>query len=584
MKLEKILPRALGESSSDCASIFTSLVMAAHFERTRARALGWRGVRPSASEHPSWTCRVAGSDHVFGIRFDGEETDFSLSAPCLRGFFSLYVFPQAESPLLDIFPLEALRVALSSAYPDAVREFCGDRPELGSFHLGQLRLDVSFAGDALALTVKAPARHRVLAADGIPADGGWLVKPGAPECDVPAFRLFLRLFAVLAGTAEQQLGEKAVISRGMASAPRLCFHSNGRMEECPDEQETLLSLTAAFGPSLALSSETLRPLRSLPARYRPKEPAQRARPVLHVLTGFLGAGKTTFLRRWLDFLHGRERYTGVIQNEFGKVELDAALIKGDTIVEALDEGCVCCSLADSLRPGLERIIAAMPAEQFILETSGVANPANIMDALNDLRDIVTPGLVIAVADALDLCGPEQTENASRPEEAGIRRAQIKKADVVILNKSDMVSKAALKALTARLRTVNRKALLLPARYGNIPFAELDAWIDAHEEKRLPSHAPQLMHISEQGLTHAKEGYMAQTLEFENPVSLDELEALLHDAGPGLCRAKGIISIKDKGVCIVQYAAGRLEITPAFDESPIGLALIGADLHVREIAG
>lgn len=73
MKLEHILPRALGDSHSDCASIFTSLVMGAHFERSRARSLGWRGVRPSASEHPAWTCRVAGSGLVFGIRFDGEE-------------------------------------------------------------------------------------------------------------------------------------------------------------------------------------------------------------------------------------------------------------------------------------------------------------------------------------------------------------------------------------------------------------------------------------------------------------------------------------------------------------------------------
>ena len=71
MKLETILPRALGDSGSDCASIFTSLVMAAHFERTRARALGWRGVRPCASSHPAWTCGVAGSQHVFGLRFDG---------------------------------------------------------------------------------------------------------------------------------------------------------------------------------------------------------------------------------------------------------------------------------------------------------------------------------------------------------------------------------------------------------------------------------------------------------------------------------------------------------------------------------
>lgn len=593
MKLEHILPRALGDSNSDCASIFTSLVMGAHFERSRARSLGWRGVRPSASEHPAWTCRAAGSDLVFGIRFDGEEScgaasparypgQITSSRPCLRGYFSLYAFPPAESPLLDVFPLAALQHALSPGYEDAIREFSGGEPAFQAFRMGQLRLDASFAGDALALTLEAPARHRVLAADGIASDAcpgapekDWLVAPGAPECDVPAFRLFMRLFAVLAATAEQRLGEKAAVSRGLSSVPRMRFHRDGRMEECPEEKEFLMNCTASFGPSLALAGEALTPLRSLPARYRKEEPERRSRPVLHVLTGFLGAGKTTFLRRWLDFLHGRERYTGVIQNEFGKVALDAALMKGDTVVEALDEGCVCCSLADSLRPGLERIIAAMPAEQFVLETTGLANPANVMEALNGLRDLVAPGLVITVADALDLCGNSGlSSDGSGPENAGIRRAQIQKADVIIVNKSDMLSPAELDALISRLRARNGKALVLPAQYGNIPFAELDAWIDAHSETRLPSHIPQILPLGQRDVTHAEEGYSARIVTFEEPVSQDGLERLLRRAGRGLCRAKGIIPIKEKGICIVQYAAARLEITPAPGEIPAGLTLIG----------
>lgn len=595
MKLEHILPRALGDSHSDCASIFTSLVMGAHFERSRARSLGWRGVRPSASEHPAWTCRVAGSGLVFGIRFDGEErcvaashavspdSNQAASAPhCLRGYFSLYAFPPADSPLLDSFPLAALQRALSPGYEDAIREFSGGEPAFQAFRMGQLRLDASFAGDALALTLEAPARHRVLAADGIAADARadapetvWLVAPGAPECDVPAFRLFMRLFAVLAATAEQRLDEKAAVSRGLSSMPRMCFHRDGRMENCPEEKEFLMNCTASFGPSLAPAGEALTPLRSLPARYRTEEPERRFLPVLHVLTGFLGAGKTTFLRRWLDFLHGRERYTGVIQNEFGKVALDAALMKGDTVVEALDEGCVCCSLADSLRPGLERIIAAMPAEQFVLETTGLANPANVMEALNGLRDLVAPGLVITVADALDLRGDTGlSPGAPGPENAGIRRAQIRKADVIIVNKSDMVSPAELEALISRLRALNGKALVLPARYGNIPFAELDAWLDAHSEARLPSHVPHILPMGQRDVTHAEEGYSARIVTFEEPVSLETLKRLI--ARPGLCRAKGIIPIEGKGICIVQYAAARLEITPAPGEMPAGLTLIGTN--------
>lgn len=579
MHLHTLLPRPLGGSDSDCASLFTSLIMAAHLERSRARSLGWRGVRPSASQHPAWTCRVAGCDHVFGIRFDGEEQSPAASPVQVRGSFGLFVFPQAESPLLDIFPLAALRVALSPAYGDAIRNFSGNEPELAPFCLGALRLDAAFAGDALAFTLEAPARRRVLAADGIAAEDGWLVAPGAPECDIPAFSLFLRLFAVLVGTAEMELGEKAVVSRGATSTPRLSFHSDGTMEECSGERETILNLTAAFGPSQALEGEALHPLHVVPARYR-QEQDDHPRPVLHVLTGFLGAGKTTFLRRWLDFLHGRERYTGVIQNEFGNVELDATLMKDDTIVEALDEGCVCCSLADSLRPGLERIIAAMPAEQFVLETTGLANPANIMDALGDLRDIVTPGLVITVADALDLCGARQEEHASRPENEGIRNAQLRKADVIILNKSDMVPRDVLDGMMNRLHAVNSKALLLPADHGNIPFAQLDAWIDAFRESRLPSHAPQLMRMGQKAVTHAEEGYQARAVSFDAPVSRAGLEALLRDAGPGLCRAKGILTIEGEGVCIVQYAAGQLELTPAPDAIPTDLVLIGAGMEPR----
>ncbi len=578
MKLHDILPRDLGDSDSDCASIFTSLVMAAHFERTRARALGWRGVRPCASSHPAWTCRVAGAESVFGIRFDGETRDDAPGhAPCLRGYFSLYVFPPSESPLLDAFPLDALRFALSPRYENAVREFTGTEQELLPFLLGSLRIDASFEGDALAFTLEAPARHRVLAADGIPAEHGWLVAPDEPECDIPAFSLFLRLFAVLTCTAEQQTGEEASLSRGMNAVPRLIFHADGTMEESTKEKEFLLNMTASFGPKLTMEGEALHGLHFVPAKHRPEELEQLERPVLHVLTGFLGAGKTTFLRRWLDFLHGRERYTGVIQNEFGKVELDAALMKNDTLVEALDEGCVCCSLADSLRPGLERIIAAMPAEQFVLETTGLANPDNIMEALTGLRDLVVPGLVITVADALDLCG--RAHEQGHPEESGIRRAQLQKADVIILNKSETVSSEALSELTGRLHALNGRALILPAHYGNIPFAELDAWIDAHGQTRLPSHTPRLMSMGAHIVTHADEGYEARALEFEKPVSVTDLENILHEAGPGLCRAKGIISIEGQGVCIVQYAAGRLEITPAPEETPLDLVLIGTGLAI-----
>lgn len=578
MRLEKILPRSLGDSDSDCASIFTSLIMAAHFERSRARALGWRGLRPCASSHPAWTCRVAGSDHVFGIRFDGEQREnVPGTEGSLCGYFSLYVFPSAESPLLDKFPLSALRFALLPEYDSAIRNFSGNEPDLQPFLLGEMRINAALAGNALSLTLEAPARHRIICECGLRTQDGWLIEPGAPECDVPAFSLFLRLFAVIAATAEQQLGEKASVYRGMRAIPRLFFRADGSLAQCAQEKETLLSLCASFG-SLPQTLPMLSPMHCLPARHKPKAMEQHIRPVLHVLTGFLGAGKTTFLRRWLDFLHGRERFTGVIQNEFGKVELDATLMKGDTLVEALDEGCVCCSLADSLRPGLERIISAMPAEQFVLETTGLANPANIMEELGNLRDLVTPGLVITVADALDLC-KRHGENIGMGD-TGIRIAQIQNADVIILNKCDAVDAHVLEKLSHHLQSLNAKALILQARFGNIPFGELDAWIDAHAKTRLPSHTPRLMRMGERAAAH-EEGYEAKTIRFLRPLSVWELEDFLRSAGSGLLRAKGIIDMEGEGPCVVQYSSDQLNITPAPNELPIDLVLIGIGLHIAD---
>ena len=143
----------------------------------------------------------------------------------------------------------------------------------------------------------------------------------------------------------------------------------------------------------------------------------------------------------------------------------------------------------------------------------------------------------------------------------------------------MISSEALEALAGRLRALNDKALILPAHYGSIPFAELDAWIDAHGKTRLPSHAPRLARIGERAVTHADEGFEARALTFEGPVSAEDLEAVLRDAGPGLCRAKGIISIAGQGACVVQYAAGQLEITPAPGEEISDLAIIGSGLRI-----
>ncbi|HML59598.1 CobW family GTP-binding protein [Solidesulfovibrio sp.] len=583
--MESLLPRTLGvESGSDCASLLGALLTGVHLDRRLARSLGWRGVRPAASAAPAWSFRTAGSGHVFGLLFLGETV--TASGDGLLGDFDLFVFPNAESALLERFPLEALRLALREDYGRLVRDFSAHAEALAPFVCGRLRLEAALDGSGLGLGLEASARHRLVALDGVSAetpDGRpvWLVDPGEPECDVPQYRLSLPAFSLLAATAERLLRETAKVSLAVAPVPVFGFRAEGKAEPLPGECGRAVRLRADFG-RLSPPPGRGRRVPRLPGRHEPAAPQTARLPVLHVLTGFLGAGKTTFLRRWLDFLHGRERFTGVIQNEFGAVGLDARLVAGDTRVEAIDGGCVCCSLADSLRPGLERLLADMPAEQFILETTGLANPENVLESLGELDDLVLPGLVVTVLDAVELC--------RRPhllEEWDLLRAQAERADVLVVNKADAVPADALPGVLERVAAVNGRGLLLTARQGTTAFASLDAfyntWLDRRDRVRMPSRRPSLRPLGQKPPTHAADGYVSRTVSWDRPVSREAIVAVLAGCGPGLCRAKGLVFVHGEGACVVQYAAGRLSFDPAPeplpDEEGYGhLVLIGIGLR------
>jgi len=587
MRMEALLPRALSpESGSDCASLLGSLLTGIHLDRSLARSLGWRGVRPSAEADAAWSFRVAGSDNIFGLLFLGETVSSSRRSLC--GEFAVFVFPKHDSPLLDLFPLEALRQALREDYAVLVRDFSLHTEALAPFQSGRFRLEALLDGSGLGLCLEAAARRRITALDGVTVqnpDGQRirLVEPGGLECDVPEYRLLLPAFSLLTVTAERLLQQKADVFLAASPVASFGFRTGGERERLPGKHDHLVRLQANFGAS-ELQNGQARRLAHVPGRGRSCESKTSRLPVLHILTGFLGSGKTTFLRRWLDFLHGRERFTGVIQNEFGASGLDARLIGEEPRVEAIDDGCVCCSLAQRLRPGLERLLADMPAEQFILETTGLANPENVLQSLRELDDLVVPGLVVTVLDALDLC--------QRPlalEETGVLRAQVEGADVLVINTTDIVERDVLPGVLERVAEVNGRALLLTARHGAIGFARLDAFhnalLDHPGATRMPSRYPILRHWSQNSPTHATEGYTSRTLTWDRPITRDEIQAVLTACGPGLRRAKGVVCICDEGLRMVQYAAGRLCFDPppaeCDDEEGNGfVVLIGTELNLH----
>ncbi len=173
-----------------------------------------------------------------------------------------------------------------------------------------------------------------------------------------------------------------------------------------------------------------------------------------VLTGYLGAGKTTLLNRILSEDHGHK--FAVIVNEFGEIGIDNDLVVGaDEEVFEMNNGCVCCTV----RGDLIRIIEGLMKRKgkfdaIIVETTGLADPAPVAQTFfvdADVKDAVKLDAVVTVADARWL--------QDRLRDAPEAKNQIAFADVILLNKTDLVSEAELAAIEARIRAINPYAAL-----------------------------------------------------------------------------------------------------------------------------
>ncbi|WP_176057371.1 GTP-binding protein [Paraburkholderia sp. BCC1876] len=181
-----------------------------------------------------------------------------------------------------------------------------------------------------------------------------------------------------------------------------------------------------------------------------------------VITGFLGAGKTTLVNHILE--HARPLRIGIIVNEFGEVGVDGELIVADenALVE-INNGCVCCTVRKDLVKSVSELLErpGEPLARLIVETSGLADPAPVLQTFladPDVRERVELESVVAVVDAHHF--HEQLHNE-------IAREQVVFADHIIINKTDLVDAQEVTSLIARIRTLNPSAVIDIARHGAI---------------------------------------------------------------------------------------------------------------------
>ncbi len=207
------------------------------------------------------------------------------------------------------------------------------------------------------------------------------------------------------------------------------------------------------------------------------------RTPLTVVGGFLGAGKTTLVNRLLTQARGR---TAVLVNDFGAVNVDAGLIlahDGETL--RLTNGCVCCSMSDDFMATLIRVLdAADPFDAIVIEASGVGDPWAIAEIA-----LVEPQLVlhavIVLADAERLCALLDDVRLGDT----VKR-QVKAADLVLLNKMDLVDEGALARASAALHALKPSLRIVPTTAAKLPEALLDT---SSLPRRDPGEAPAADH-------------------------------------------------------------------------------------------
>lgn len=254
-----------------------------------------------------------------------------------------------------------------------------------------------------------------------------------------------------------------------------------------------------------------------------------------VLTGYLGAGKTTLLNRILSENHGK-RYAVVI-NEFGELGVDNDLVVDtDEEVFEMNNGCICCTV----RGDLIRILGGLMKRRgtfdgIIIETTGLADPAPVAQTffVDELvREKTRLDAIVTVVDAKHL--PARLDDSAEAKE------QIAFADVIVLNKTDLVSAAELAEVEGRIRGINRFARIHPATRGGVPIGEL---LDrgAFDLNRVLEMQPDF--LTEDGHEH-DEDVASMSFEAARPIDPEKfnawISALLAAQGQDILRTKGIL--------------------------------------------
>lgn len=269
-----------------------------------------------------------------------------------------------------------------------------------------------------------------------------------------------------------------------------------------------------------------------------------AQTKLFVLTGFLGAGKTTFLKRILHNLEGKK--VGVIQNDLGKVNIDGELIEKDGLeLREISQGSIYCSCRklDFVKALAE--LAQRNLDYVLVESSGIGDPSNVEELLQAVEVLapdvyVFSGLICLVDAANFLADLESREELSR---------QVRHANMILLNKTDLVEPQEQEKVLETLRELNPVSPICAAAFGEVDMAFLE------EDLRRYQYVG-----NEASLNSSESKPKTLVLRTAGPVKKAEVDAFLRQLAPQCWRMKGFLPL-DTGWSQVDVVGKYIDYKP-----------------------
>jgi G3E family GTPase len=281
------------------------------------------------------------------------------------------------------------------------------------------------------------------------------------------------------------------------------------------------------------------------------------RTAVTLVTGPLGSGKTTLLRHILAVQSGK---IAIVMNEFGEIAIDTRVIEGKNVrIAELGGGCVCCSLLGEFEAAVNEIIEKIAPERIVVETTGLAEPEalvfNIQEALPQCR---LDG-VVSVIDADMLIRFPQLGHTTR--------LQIEGADILLLNKIDLIELSLIEPLETKLHEINPTAAILRTERCKID-PELLFGIGSERKIARPEHR------------HQPE-FDSFAFTSGEILSRDCFEAFANGLPARIVRAKGFIRFAGGGQ-LFNFVAGRWELEP-FESGRTELVFVGREIGAEREA-